>query len=208
MWIDVKQNSDEWFDLRLGKITSSNFATIMANEGKEFGSPAQKYARKKALERVTGKRDTTDSLKSGYLDRGHELEPEALKRYEKEELCSVSNGGFNVGEDEFKNLGDSPDGIILFDNGCVEVKSVIPETHWKMVETGKFDLKHKWQNQGHLWLGKFKYCDCISFCPEMPEDKQILIEKQFLDYAMITRLSKRLVKFESLIKKYERILLK
>jgi hypothetical protein len=208
MWIDTKQNSDDWFNLRLGLITSSNFGTIMANEGKAFGQPALKYARKKALERVTGKRDETDSLKSGYLDRGHELEPEALKRYSKVEICIVSNGGFNKGEGEYSNLGDSPDGIDLIKNGCVEVKSVIPETHFKMLETGKFDSKYDWQIQGHIWLGKYKYCDCISYCPEMPEDKQILIERKVIDLSMITRLVKRLKEFEKVINKYERILLK
>ena len=62
---NVKQNSDEWFDLRVGKITSSNFDKIMANAVKggvynpvaAFGNPAIEYARKIAHERVTGVRE-------------------------------------------------------------------------------------------------------------------------------------------------------
>ena len=38
---NVDQNTDAWFDLRLVKITSSNFGTIMANDGKAFGEPAK-----------------------------------------------------------------------------------------------------------------------------------------------------------------------
>ena len=46
-WHNTIQNSDEWFNLRLGKVTSSNFAKVFANYGKAFGQPAIKYARKK-----------------------------------------------------------------------------------------------------------------------------------------------------------------
>ena len=34
MWVDIEQNTEEWFNIRLGKATSSNFAKIMANEDK------------------------------------------------------------------------------------------------------------------------------------------------------------------------------
>ena len=36
-FIDVEQNSDEWFDLRGGRLTSSKLGVIMANFGKSFG---------------------------------------------------------------------------------------------------------------------------------------------------------------------------
>ena len=46
MFIDVIQNTEEWFNLRIGKATSSNFAKIMANNNKAFGNPAIEYAQK------------------------------------------------------------------------------------------------------------------------------------------------------------------
>ncbi len=33
---DIEQNSDTWFDMRGGKLTSSNLGKIMANYGKAF----------------------------------------------------------------------------------------------------------------------------------------------------------------------------
>ena len=36
-FIDVEQNSDEWYELRGGKLTSSKLGTIMASYGKAFG---------------------------------------------------------------------------------------------------------------------------------------------------------------------------
>ena len=50
---DVEQNTEEWYQLRLGKITSSNFGAIMANDGKDFGDHAKKYAVRTALESIT-----------------------------------------------------------------------------------------------------------------------------------------------------------
>ena len=51
---DIVQNSDEWFELRKGKVTTSNLGLIMANYGKAFGEPAKKYAFRLAKEQVTG----------------------------------------------------------------------------------------------------------------------------------------------------------
>ena len=50
---DIEQGSDEWFQLRMGKITASHFGTIMANYGKAFGNPALQYAMRVAIESKT-----------------------------------------------------------------------------------------------------------------------------------------------------------
>ena len=71
---DVEQNSEAWDALRLGKATASNAAKWMANDGKAFGEPAQKYALQLALELATG-RKADYSFKSDDMERGHEQEP-------------------------------------------------------------------------------------------------------------------------------------
>lgn len=93
MFHAVRQNSDEWFMLRLGKVTSSNFACIMANNGKAFGEPAKRYAQKVALERVTRKRED-ESYSNAFMERGTELEPFARTLYSQETMNDVDNGGF------------------------------------------------------------------------------------------------------------------
>jgi hypothetical protein len=94
MWIDTEQNSIEWFDLRLGKITSSHFATIMANYPNKLGDPAKDYAERIALEMVTGERNDEDDYKSIWMERGNEYEPIARQLYEMETFRKVTNGGF------------------------------------------------------------------------------------------------------------------
>ena len=192
MFVNVRQNTEEWFQLRLGKITSSNFDKIMANEGKAFGPPAIEYAEKIALEVVTGERDESSSFKNGYMERGNDLEPVAKELYEIERFCEVSNGGFNISDCE--KFGDSPDGNVG-KNGCIEIKSVIPKTQWKRIKKGGVDMAYKWQIQGHLLLGKKEWCDFVSYCPEMPENKRLHIERVYPDEDMIERLKQRLTLF-------------
>lgn len=186
MWVDVQQNTDEWFNLRLGKATSSNFDKIMANEGKAFGNPAIEYAQKIATEKVTGVRDER-GFKGKYFEDGHTIEPIAIREYEIVNFCDVTNGGFN----DCGTLGDSPDGNTL-NVGCVEVKGVIQNTQWKRLKKGGYDLAYKWQIQGHIWLGDKQWCDFISFCPEMPINKQLYTHRVYRDEDMIKKMNDRI----------------
>jgi len=189
MWIDIKQNTDEWFELRLRKVTSSKFDVVMANEGKAFGNPAIEYAQKKATEIVTGVRDLR-GFTGKYFEDGHMIEPMAISSYEINNFVSVTNGGFN----HVLEYGDSPDGNVG-DTGCLEVKGVIQNTQWKRLKKGGYDLSYKWQIQGHIWLGEKEWCDFISFCPEMPIDKQLYVHRVERDNDMIGRLRDRLRTF-------------
>lgn len=191
MWVDVIQNTKEWFILRLKKATSSNFSKIMAHEGKEFGIPAIEYAQKVALEIVTDERDESSVYKNAFFDRGHDYEPVAINAYELETFTEVTKGGFN----HFERYGDSPDGNIG-NIGCVEVKTVIPNIQWKRIKKGDYDLAYKWQIQGHIWLGNKKWCDFISYCPEMNESKRLYIHRVYRDENMILRLQNRLKMFD------------
>lgn len=196
MFIDVIQNTEKWENLRVGKVTSSNFAKIMANDGKAFGNPAIEYAQKIALEVQTGTKDVTESFKNSYMERGNELEPIAIMKYEEQNFIEVNNGGFYILESTINNLiqiGDSPDGNIG-EKGSCEVKTVIPNTQWKRIKSKKFDSAYKWQIQGHIWVGQKEWCDFISYCPEMVENKQLFIQRIYRDEEMIKSMEKRIAK--------------
>jgi hypothetical protein len=192
-WYNVEQNSDEWYQLRLGRYTSSNFGKICANMGKAFGLPAIKYARKKALEQVTNELDETDNFSNKYMERGHELEPIAIELYELQTFNEVTNGGFYCND----LYGDSPDGLVGSD-GCIEVKSVIPSTHWERIEKGGIDTAYKWQIQGHLLLSGRDWCDFISYCPEF-RPRPLYICRVERDEKMLEQLAERLEEFHALV---------
>jgi hypothetical protein len=200
MHVNVEQNTDEWFELRLGRVTSSNFAKVMANSIKgsdfiptaAFGLPAKKYAQRLALERVTGRR-RLDSYTSSYMEAGHEFEPVAIAAYAYENVCVPTNGGFN----HIGWVGDSPDANVG-SKGSVEVKSVIADTQWERLKKGGIDTTYKWQIQGHIWLGEKEWCDFVSYCysPEFVDSKRLYIHRVYRDDTMIHRLIQRVNHFQ------------
>lgn len=197
---DIEQNTDEWLNLRVGKITASNFDRICANMGKSFGKGAKDYAKKKALELVTKKIDE-HSFSSPYFQRGHDLEPLAVEHYEFETFNTVSNGGF------FENgtYGDSPDGLVG-EHGVIEVKSVIPNVHWNRIEKGGYNTSYKWQIQGHLLMTGRDWCDFISYCPEFAQGKELHVHRVYPDDTMQEQLKDRLIDFKKLVDQYVKII--
>ena len=162
-WHDVEQNSEEWENLRLGKITSSSFNIIMANYGKAFGEPAKKYALKLALERIKNYKSEY-KYSNAHMERGHEQEPIARMLYEDLYFTEVTNGGFF----DCGFYGDSPHGLVGND-GVIEIKSVIDTTHYANIKRGSIDPSYKWQVIGHLDCTGLEWCDFISYCAEFHE---------------------------------------
>lgn len=195
-FFDIEQNTDEWLGLRAGLVTGSKLATIMAHFGKPFGEPAKAYAQQIALERFFGKRIEKEGYRSRAMERGHELEPIARELYEREMMVTVKNGGFFADE----TRGDSPDGLVGT-HGTIEIKSVEPSAHWKVIKNGGYDNSYKWQIQNHIWLPDRKWCDFISYCPDFPPEKQLYIFRVERDEEMIHQMMVRLGQFEELVKK-------
>lgn len=192
---DIEQNTDEWFALRVGKITGSAIGKIMANEGKAFGNPAKDYAVQIALERITGEAKGS-SYSNGHMERGHEQEPLARMEYENEYFCDVSNGGFfDCGTE-----GCSPDGLV-YDDGLIEIKSVIASVHYQNVKRDDVDPKYKWQYVFNLQKTEREWIDFVSYCHDYPSGKKIFVYRLYAKDCdeSFKRVDDRLIEFEKLI---------
>lgn len=192
---NVVQNSPEWGALRLGKITASNFGTIMANDGKAFGEPAKAYALQVALEMILA-RKSDYSFQNAHMERGHEMEPIARMRYEEARFCKVDDGGF------FSDgiYGGSPDGLVGAD-GLIEIKSVVAKTHYATIQRGSFDPSYRWQLIGNLWVTDRKWIDFVSYCSDFPEYAETVIfrlERSSVE-TELAALESRLGDFASLV---------
>ncbi len=172
-WHNVEQNTDEWNALRCGKVTASNFALFMANDGGAFGEPAKKYALQVALEILTGKKSEA-GFSNEHTERGHEQEPVAKMLYEEEHFVTVANGGFF----DCGRYGDSPDGLVGGD-GAIEIKSVTPAVHFATMERKSFDPAYRWQLIGHLDCTRREWVDFVSYCSEFPLGKQLIVHRVF-----------------------------
>lgn len=210
---DVEQNTDEWFELRRGKLTTSKLGDIMANYGKAFGDPAKRYALRLAIEQKTGQRLEEESFKNSYMEAGHEWEPVAVNEYETSQFCTVSNGGFCESL-EIANFGGSPDGLVLpeynlsSDRGGIEVKSVISWTHNKNIKRGTFDPAYKWQKLGNIWLCDLDWLDFISYGYTYPEEKRLytyrIIREEYQEE--IDKIKPRIEQFMELVEKEKQYL--
>lgn len=203
MWVDVEQNTPEWFQLRAGRFGGSSIGTIMANYGKAFGTPAHKLAVKIALEQLRG--EPIESLYSNaHMERGHEQEPIARQLYEIEYFCDVTNGGYFIGDGY---TGVSPDGLVG-KNGSVEIKSVIASVQFDTVKRGKHDPAYKWQLPFDLKVSRREWIDYISFCSEFPKGKRLFVERLYADdlkdkFEMI---DKRVAEFTALINEKKKVI--
>lgn len=214
---DVIQGSDEWFDLRIGLVTSSHFAEIMVNtiskKGEyddlaKWGEGAKKYAMRLALERSTGKR--IDTFQSDYMVRGNELEPEAREKYECKTFQLVENGGLFIDGD----YATSPDGLIFAPpikgleavNGGIEIKCVAYNTHFMVMEEEFYDKKYKWQIQGQMFVAELKFVNFVSYCPEHPKETELYIYPVERNNIQSDQIKKRLEHFKELINTYAKMI--
>ena len=168
---NVDQNSELWFDMRAGKLTSSKLGIVMANFGKSFGEPAKKYAKVIAVEQIR-KAPVASSFSNDHMERGHEQEPLARTLYEQETFSTVDNGGFFCSDE----VGCSPDGLIM-DDGVNEIKCVIANIHYDNVKRQKIDPAYNWQCIGNLKFTERDWIDFISYCADYPEGKQLFVHR-------------------------------
>lgn len=174
MWRDIEQNSDEWLDLRAGKVTGSPMSAVMANYGKAFGDPAKKYAVNIAVERIRGARIEGDRYTNSQMEAGHVEEPVARMLYEQEYFCDVTNGGFY----DNGKTGCSPDGRVG-DVGMVEIKSVIPYIQHKTIKRKAYDPSYRWQLDFNLKESGREWVDYVSFCDQFAPNKRLFVQRVY-----------------------------
>lgn len=149
---DIEQGTPQWFDLRLGIPTASNFGKVLA-QGE--GKVRSKLLRQLAGERLTGR--PAEAYRNAAMDRGNAMEQGIRDGFEFSEAVAVRQIGFvrrTIARGEFPPLiiGCSPDSL-LGDDGVLEIKSMIPDLMIELRESGKpFPPEHMAQCQGALWV--------------------------------------------------------
>lgn len=147
------QRSAEWYKLRCGKLTASNFHVLMHNS-----CTAHQYIMEKALERLTGK-CVPSRFWTEDLQRGIDLEPVACREYELETGNKVVHVGFIEHNDY---VGSSPDGLVGKD-GMVEFKCPNENNFWKLYLHPKISPQHYTQMQFNMWVAKRLWCDYVNY---------------------------------------------
>lgn len=171
-WLDIEQNTDEWFAVRAGRLGGSSVKHVMANYGKAFGDPAHRLALKLAIEQETNQY-ITDTYFNKHMLRGQEEEPIARKLYEDTTFSEVYNGGYYIYADD---MGCSPDGNVYKD-GLIEIKSRMYHIHAANIRRGKYDPSDKWQLVYDLLCSNRDWIDYNSFCLSYPKKTKLFIDR-------------------------------
>ncbi|MBS3776886.1 MAG: YqaJ viral recombinase family protein [Bacteroidales bacterium] len=156
MFHDIEQNSDQWFSLRLGRITSSKFDVMnMKPSTKGY----QNYIRKIAYERLTGESFPEKFNGNEFTEAGHEREQVGKDTYEQRTFQKVHPGGFFEVDDW---VGGSPDSLVSND-GLLEVKNVI--TGNQLMELVNYNFKpsreQSYQCYGQMYVSGRQWVDLM-----------------------------------------------
>mgnify|MGYP001612031857 CR=1 FL=1 len=177
---NVEQRSPEWYALRAGIPTASEFSSLVTGTGGR-SKTLPRYAKTLAGEAFSGK--TLDAWEgNAWTERGREMEIEAIRLYEFKEDCAVSPVGFVTRDDG--TAGCSPDGFVGA-YGAVEVKCLKAENHIEAImyhaKHGRCDPGYTQQPQGQIWIAERQWVDLIFYHPVLP----LLVIRQLPDFALL-----------------------
>jgi putative phage-type endonuclease len=170
---NVEQGTAEWRELRLGHVTASSVADIMAKGKSGEAESRKKYKTRIVAERLT--RQGQESYMNAAMEWGVEQEPYARMAYEVAANVLVDKTGFWHHPD-IAFLGVSPDGLVG-DDGLVEIKCPNTTTHLDYILDDKVPTKYYKQIQCQLWVTGREWCDFVSFDPRLPNRNQLFIKR-------------------------------
>ena len=159
--LDCEQGSEEWLAARLGIPTATGFENIVTATGKKSASYI-KYMAELIEESILGGGDT---FKSGFMERGNQLEPQARAAYE----FLTGNDVIQVGGvylNENRDVMVSPDGLIPSLQKGLEIKCPKMSTHIRYLLECGVPAEYVIQVQANLWVTGYETWDFVSYCPE------------------------------------------
>ena len=187
----IAQGTPEWFAQRLGKVTASRVADVIAKTKTGYSTSREGYMVELALERITGQR--AEAYTNSAMQWGTETEPLARAAYEAltGELVEETS---MVQHPRIEMAGASPDGLVGAD-GLLEIKCPNSATHVQTLRSkkpaGKYITQMMWQMActGRSW------CDFVSYDPRMPEGLQLFTTRVPRDDKVIAELETEVEKF-------------
>lgn len=183
-----EQRSADWHKLRLGIPTASEAHRIVTPTGK-LSAQAGEYMCRLLAEWFLGA--PMDSVNTGFMQRGSDLEDEAVRCYQAETGLDVEEVGFVSTDDGM--VGCSPDRLVVAAEGqltrLLEIKVPKHNTHIGYLLSRAVDKDYWPQVQCQMYVCERDAVDVVSYCPPFPslvmtvkrDDKFIAALKEALD---------------------------
>ena len=184
---NFEQRTEDWYNIRKGKMTASNAETIIAN-----GKGLETYIYNLMAEYYSSAEK--ENYINADMQRGIDLEPEARLEFEFYTNLDVQEVGF-IEHNEF--IGVSPDGLIG-DDGLIEIKCPNDSIYFKLLLSNNIKPEYIAQMQMQMYVTDRQYCYFVSYNPNF--EKSLYIKKISRDEEMIDKLKKGLERGTELIK--------
>jgi len=173
----VQQGTEAWHQLRMGKVTASRVADLLAKTKTGPSASRGNYLIELALQRVT--KTIEESYTNAAMEWGTQTEPQARVAYEVKTGNFVDQVAF-IDHPTIAGFVCSPDGIVAAD-GLIEIKCPNSATHWSYIKANEPPNKYFIQMQAQMSVTGAKWCDFVSFDPRMPERSQLLVVRVMRD---------------------------
>lgn len=187
----MEQRSPEWFAARLGKVTASRVADLMATTKTGYSASRANYMAELICERLTG--EQAERYSNAAMQWGTETEPQASAAYAFLRDVDVVECGL-VLHPTIADFGASPDGLVG-DDGLVEIKCPNTATHIETLLSEAVPAKYVTQMQVQMACTGRAWCDFVSFDPRLPGDLQLWVKRVQRDEAAIQNIEAETVKF-------------
>ena len=184
------QGTEEWHQTRLGKVTASRVADVLATIKTGESASRKNYRMELVCQRLTGQRE--EGFVNSHMERGIELEPLARAAYEFKQGVTVTEVGF-IDHPSIDMSGASPDGIV--GDGLVEIKCPTPANHADTLLLGKAPSKYIAQMQWQMACTGAKWCDFVSYCPKLGDNLALFVVRVERDDEFIAETEKAVTLF-------------
>ena len=162
----IEQRTDDWFAARLGNITASRIADVVARIKSGWGASRQKYKDDLMSERLTMM--PTVMFTNAAMQWGIDTEDDAASYYELMTDYEVKTVGY-VKHPIIERAGASPDRLVN-DSGLVEIKCSNTSTHIETIRTKTIPKKYRLQMQWQMACTEREWCDFVSFDPRIVDE--------------------------------------
>jgi len=175
MEIKCAQRSEEWYEIRKGKITSSTFPDLMKSPKQrlEWNQTQLAILRQAAAEIITGEGEdhfTSKAMQWGIDNEDYGRDQWAIENFETVREC----GFFQYSE----GIGGSPDGIITRDGkdwGVFELKCPMSKNHLKyLLDSDELFEEYGGQVLGEAFVTGLNNYVLVSFDPRFPDGRQFV----------------------------------
>ena len=187
----IEQGTPEWFAARLGNVTASRVADVIAKTKSGYSASRDNYMAQLICERMTN--TVAESYSNAAMQWGTETEPLARAAYESYADVLVDQIGY-VPHPAINRAGASPDGLVG-SNGLLEIKCPNTATHIETLLSEKVPSKYITQMQWQMACTGRKWCDFVSFDPRLPDGLQVFVKRVDASIEYITTLEVEVEKF-------------